>query len=142
MCILGARPYDVIFRSTLIVFPSYSTNYGSSACLDFVCQSAMNNLPNGLPDEYVPVLFAAHHVDTLHLFELEISYVRPGPPELIPDKTPGLIQLANPILSGYRYYICHTPLYCEWPAMDRHADQKVCFIALLVHRCDLAKQSA
>ncbi|ETW76915.1 hypothetical protein HETIRDRAFT_148184, partial [Heterobasidion irregulare TC 32-1] len=52
-----------VLRSTPITFPSYSADYGSSTCLDFICQPSSNNLPNGLPGEYVPVLFAAHHVD-------------------------------------------------------------------------------
>ncbi|ETW76885.1 hypothetical protein HETIRDRAFT_119010 [Heterobasidion irregulare TC 32-1] len=85
-----------VLRSIPITFPTYSADHGSSTCLDFVCQPSTNNLPNGLPGEYIPALFAAHHVDILHAFELsEISYVRPGPSELMPDRNPGLVKLVK-----------------------------------------------
>lgn len=68
----------------------------------------MNALLNDLPDGYVPILFAAHHVDTLHAFELsEISYVRPGPPELMPDRRPGLVKLAKVFQPSLQLLVMH-----------------------------------
>ncbi|ETW76897.1 hypothetical protein HETIRDRAFT_148183, partial [Heterobasidion irregulare TC 32-1] len=57
-----------VLRSTTITFPRYSAEYGSSTCLDFVCRPSIDNLPRGLPSGFVPVLFAAHHLDALHPF--------------------------------------------------------------------------
>ncbi|ETW76836.1 hypothetical protein HETIRDRAFT_328917 [Heterobasidion irregulare TC 32-1] len=85
-----------VLRSTPITFPPYSAEYGSSTCLDFVCRPSSDNLPNGLPSGFIPVLFAAHHLDALHTFtEDELSWSRPGPPEKMPDRSQELVKLAQ-----------------------------------------------
>lgn len=119
---LGPRPYYdallpaichqipgcTVLRSTPIAFPSYSAESKSSTCLDFVCQPSIDNLPNDLPGGYIPVLFAAHHVDTLYSFApSEVSSVHPGPPELMPDRRPGLVKLAKVFQPSLQLLVMH-----------------------------------
>lgn len=97
-----------------IAFPQYSSDFGSSTCPDYACRPTRDNLPNGLPNGFTPILFAAHHVANLKRFKhVEISCVRPGPPDRMPDRSQGLVELVKIFQPSLQLLVMHlTKAHC------------------------------
>ena len=97
-----------------IAFPQYSSDFGSSTCPDYACRPTRDNLPNGLPNGFTPILFAAHHVANLIRFEhAEIPCVRPGPPDRMPDRSQGLVELVKIFQPSLQLLVMHlTKAHC------------------------------
>ncbi|ETW81069.1 hypothetical protein HETIRDRAFT_418996 [Heterobasidion irregulare TC 32-1] len=93
-------PQCDILRSVPIDFPVYSAAFGASVCIDFACKPSLHRLPNGLPDRFSPIIFAADYVDLISVLtddELQRAYSdEPAAnQETFPDRSQGIVKLAK-----------------------------------------------